>query len=98
MTVYEKKGNVPFEVIERGYRCLETHYRTSEELPALWINKALYNPYHIVEAVISSAIFKYQQLTRRSIVSKLFNQANGFGSKQGVQNLFCEQQAKACTP
>lgn len=69
MTVYEQKGNIPFEVIERGFRYLEKHYRRAEELPALWINKALYNPYHIVEAVILSAIVKYQELTRQPTLS-----------------------------
>jgi halimadienyl-diphosphate synthase len=64
MTVYEKKNNIPFEVIERGIRYLEKHYRTPEELPALWINKALYNPYHIVESIILSALTKYEQLIR----------------------------------
>lgn len=69
MTVYEKKGNIPFEVIERGHRYLADHYRGSEELPALWINKALYNPYHIVDSVILSALYKYEQLFERSALS-----------------------------
>jgi halimadienyl-diphosphate synthase len=62
MTVYEVKGNIPFDVIQRGFRYLEKHYRTAEDLPALWINKVLYNPYHIVDAVILSTLTKYQNL------------------------------------
>jgi halimadienyl-diphosphate synthase len=65
MTVSEKQGNIPFEVIERGVRYLERHYSSPEVLPALWINKSLYNPYHIVEAVILSALHQYQQLAEK---------------------------------
>jgi halimadienyl-diphosphate synthase len=65
MTVYEKRGNIPFGVIERGFRYLEQHYRTAEELPALWINKALYNPYYIVEAAVLAALNKFQGLSRK---------------------------------
>jgi halimadienyl-diphosphate synthase len=65
MTVFEKRGNIPFGVIERGIRYLEKHYRSAEELPALWINKVLYNPYHIVETVIITVMVKYQQLVTR---------------------------------
>jgi halimadienyl-diphosphate synthase len=71
MIVYEKKGNIPFEVIERGIRYLERHYRAPEELPALWINKALYTPYHIVEAIILSAMTKYEQLVKRPIIATI---------------------------
>lgn len=67
MTVYEKKNNIPFEVIERGICYLEKHYRQPEDLPALWINKALYNPYHIVESIILSAMTKYEQLVRKPV-------------------------------
>jgi halimadienyl-diphosphate synthase len=69
MTVYEKKESIPFDVIDRGFRYLERHYRTAEELPALWINKALYNPYHIVDSVILSAMFKYQELVKEPVLS-----------------------------
>ncbi|MFN8455710.1 MAG: hypothetical protein U0401_13765 [Anaerolineae bacterium] len=69
MTVYEKRGNIPFEVIKRGFRYLERHYRTAEDLPALWINKALYNPYYIVESAILAAMTKYQELAQKSVVS-----------------------------
>ncbi len=62
MTVYKTRGNIPLSVIERGIHYLEKHYKSVEELPALWINKALYNPYHIVEAVILTALHNYQQL------------------------------------
>jgi halimadienyl-diphosphate synthase len=65
MVVYEKGNSVPLDVIERGVRYLERHYRRSEELPALWINKALYNPYHIVESIVLSALAKYERLARR---------------------------------
>ncbi len=68
MTVYEKRGNIPFEVIDRGFRYLEKHYRTAEELPALWINKALYNPYYIVESAVLTAMTKYQELVKKSVV------------------------------
>ncbi len=64
MTVYEKKDNIPFEVIDKGFRYLEQNYKSVEDLPALWINKALYNPYHIVEAMILSVITKYQSLAK----------------------------------
>ena len=69
MTVYEKRGDISFKVIERGYHFLQTHYRTVEELPALWINKNLYNPYYIVEATILAALAKYQTLRPKAIVS-----------------------------
>jgi len=64
MMVYEKTGNIPFKVIEDGFRYLSTHYTSAEELPALWIHKALYNPYHIVDAVILSTMTKYRALTK----------------------------------
>lgn len=69
MTVYEKRKNIPFDIIDRGFRYLERHYRTAEELPAMWINKALYNPYHIVDSVILSAMYKYEELVKESVVS-----------------------------
>jgi halimadienyl-diphosphate synthase len=69
MAVYEKHGNIPFNIIERGFRYLEKHYRSTEELPSLWIHKALNNPYHIVESVILSAMAKYQSLLSKSIAS-----------------------------
>jgi len=65
MTVSEKRGTIPLEVIERGFRYLEKHYTSPEDLPALWIHKTLYNPYYIVESVILSAFHQYQQLTQK---------------------------------
>ncbi|MFQ5576317.1 MAG: prenyltransferase/squalene oxidase repeat-containing protein [Anaerolineae bacterium] len=65
MTVYEKRGDIPFTAIERGFRYLVDHYTRAEDLPALWIHKGLYNPYRIVEAVILSTIAKFQTLSRR---------------------------------
>lgn len=65
MTVYEKRGNIPLEAIERGFRYLEKHYRSAEELPALWINKALYNPYYIVESAVLTALAKYQSIKKQ---------------------------------
>jgi len=70
MIVYERKGDIPFEVIERGYRYLETHYRSVDNLPALWIHKNLYKPYYVVEAIILSALLKYQTLRRKVVVSR----------------------------
>jgi halimadienyl-diphosphate synthase len=72
MTVYEQNGNIPLDVIERGYHYLESHYRSVEELPALWIHKALNNPYHIVEAVILSALVKYQELVKNPVTTFVF--------------------------
>ena len=66
MTVYEKKGNVPLDVIDRGFDYLLTHYKSAEELPELWIHKGLYNPYYIVEAVILSAMSKYAALQKKA--------------------------------
>ena len=65
MTVSEKRGTIPLEAIDRGFRYLEKHYTSPEDLPALWIHKSLYNPYHIVESVILSAFHQYQQLTQK---------------------------------
>jgi halimadienyl-diphosphate synthase len=65
MTVAEKRGTIPLDVIERGFRYLEKHYTSPEDLPALWIHKSLYNPYHIVESVILSAQHQYQKLTQK---------------------------------
>jgi hypothetical protein len=78
MTVAEKRGNIPLEVIERGFRYLDKHYTAAEDLPALWINKSLYNPYHIVEAVILSARHQYQKLMER--FGSRANRANLLGS------------------
>ena len=64
MTLYEANGNVPFQIIEQGHRYLETHFRCPEEIPAMWINKGLYNPYHIVEAIILSAMEKYRAMEK----------------------------------
>jgi hypothetical protein len=64
MTVYEANGSVSFQTIERGYRYLEKHYRCPEEIPAMWVNKGLYNPYHIVEAIILSVREKYRILDK----------------------------------
>ena len=69
MTVYEKKGSIPFEVIKQGSRYLDRHYKSAEELPALWTNKGLYNPYYIVEATILSVMAKYQTLRPKAIIS-----------------------------
>lgn len=66
MRVYEVKGNIPLDVIDKGFRFLEKHYRSAEALPWLWISKVLYNPYHIVEAVILSAMTKYENLQRKT--------------------------------
>ena len=62
MSVYECGGDIPFQAIEQGYRYLENHYRSPEEIPPMWINKALYSPHHIVEAIILSAMVKYETL------------------------------------
>ena len=64
MTVYEAREDVPWRVIERGYRYLVSHYQSAEELPALWIHKVLYNPYHIVDAAILSTLAKYERLNK----------------------------------
>ena len=64
MTIYETNGSVSFRTIERGYRYLEKHYRCPEEIPAMWVNKGLYNPYHIVEAIILSVREKYRILDK----------------------------------
>ncbi len=61
-TVYEKKGGIPFEPIERGIAYLEKHYTASEELPRLWITKILYNPYHIVESALLAVFAQYQRI------------------------------------
>ena len=66
MTIYEKKGGVSWEVIERGIRYLNANYTSAEDLPALWINKVLYNPYHIVDAAILSTMAKYRNLQKPS--------------------------------
>jgi halimadienyl-diphosphate synthase len=66
MTVYEKKGNIPLEVIDRGFRYMERNYRPAEELPSMWISKVLYNPYHIVEAVLQSTMLKYRSLRKEA--------------------------------
>ena len=65
MTVYEKGGDIPFSIIDKGFRYLASHYTAVEELPSLWIHKVLYNPYHIVEAIILSALAKYEDLKRK---------------------------------
>ncbi|MCK6625918.1 MAG: hypothetical protein L6R45_12170 [Anaerolineae bacterium] len=64
MAVREKKGDISLSVIERGIRYLETHYTTAEALPSLWIHKCLYNPYHIVESVVLSALDKYKSMVK----------------------------------
>ena len=66
MMIFEKKGNISFKVIERGMGYLEKHYTSAEALPSLWIHKCLYNPYHIVEAVVLSTMVKYQTLLKPS--------------------------------
>jgi halimadienyl-diphosphate synthase len=66
MMIFEKRGNISFKVIERGMGYLEKHYTSAEALPSLWIHKCLYNPYHIVESVVLSAIVKYQTLLKPS--------------------------------
>ncbi len=70
MTVYEKRGDISFEIIERGIRYLNAHYTSAEDLPALWINKVLYNPYHIVDAAILSTMAKYRNLQKSSTITK----------------------------
>lgn len=66
MTIYEKKGDISLEVIKRGMRYVERHYISAEELPSLWIHKCLYNPYHIVDSVVLSAIDKFENLLKPS--------------------------------
>lgn len=64
MTVREKKGDIPLHAIERGIYYVEKHFTTAEALPSLWIHKCLYNPYHIVESVVLSALDKYHNMVR----------------------------------
>lgn len=64
MVVREKRGDIPLNVIERGIHYLEKHYTTAEALPSLWIHKCLYNPYHIVESVVQSALDKYRNMVK----------------------------------
>ncbi|NJN93189.1 MAG: hypothetical protein HC875_03385 [Anaerolineales bacterium] len=64
MVVREKRGNIPLRVIERGIHYLEKHYTVAEALPSLWIHKCLYNPYHIVESVVLSALDKYRNIVK----------------------------------
>lgn len=66
MAVYEQKGNIPIQTIDKGYHYLSQHYTSVETLPALWIHKVLYNPYHIVNAVILSTLGKYQELRKKT--------------------------------
>jgi halimadienyl-diphosphate synthase len=66
MAVYEKKGNISLKIMEEGIRYLEKHYTSAEALPSLWIHKGLYNPYHIVESVVLSALDKYQNILKPS--------------------------------
>ncbi|MBN1991228.1 MAG: hypothetical protein JW953_00880 [Anaerolineae bacterium] len=70
--VYEKTGDIPFAVLERGYRYLTSHYTSVEALPGMWIAKELYNPYHVVESVILLAMAKYQNLTRKPRLKMVF--------------------------
>ena len=70
MAVYEKWGSIPFEVIDKGFSYLEKQYRSVQELPALWIHKALYNPYHIVEAVILSTMTRYEELAKKTVKNR----------------------------
>jgi halimadienyl-diphosphate synthase len=62
MTVYEHRGDIPREAIEKGYRYLADHRAPAEALPTLWIHKVLYSPYHIVDAAILSTLAKYRSL------------------------------------
>jgi len=69
MKVYEKRRDVPFDIINKGFNYLEKHHRPAEELPALWIHKNLYNAYHIVDSVILAAMTQYQELVKKSVAS-----------------------------
>jgi hypothetical protein len=72
MVVYEKKGNIPVAVIDKGFRYLERRYCSAEDLPALWIGKVLYNPYHIVNSVLQSTLLKYQSLRKKAAMTLVF--------------------------
>lgn len=72
MVVYEKKGNIPVTVIDKGFRYLERRYRSAEDLPALWIGKVLYNPYHIVNSVLQSTLLKYQSLRKKTAMTLVY--------------------------
>ena len=71
MTVYERNGMIPLEVIDKGIRYLESHYQGAKGLPGLWIHKALYTPYHIVDAVILSTLTKYHYLNHAATSIKI---------------------------
>ena len=60
MSVQDRQKNIPTEVMDKGYQFIIEHYQNVEDLPAQWINKSLYIPYHIVEAVILTALSKYE--------------------------------------
>ena len=71
MTIYELGADIPFQVLENGYNYLREHYDSAVSLPELWISKVVYNPYNIVDAVISSALTKYESLMARPHILSL---------------------------
>lgn len=68
MKVYEIRGNIPFDIINKGFDYLEKHHQPAKALPALWIHKNLYNAHHIVDSVILAAMAQYQELAGKSVV------------------------------
>ena len=56
ITADEGGLDIPPGAIRRGAAYLQARYCPAEELPAMWINKNLYNPYHIVQAAILAAM------------------------------------------
>jgi halimadienyl-diphosphate synthase len=62
LVVQKRRGVIPHDIIKRGIKFLRSHYDYHQDLPALWVAKAVYRPLHITRAIFLATFALYDQL------------------------------------
>jgi halimadienyl-diphosphate synthase len=62
LLVQKQNGSIPHDTIKRGIDYLTTHYHNHQDLPALWVGKTLYHPWHITQSIFLATFALYDQL------------------------------------
>ncbi|HSD83742.1 MAG TPA: hypothetical protein VLG46_07780 [Anaerolineae bacterium] len=70
LAAYQREGgSIEWGVLDRAAEFVYRHYQ-AEAFPAMWIDKALYTPEHIVRSTLISALSMYGALSRARRASK----------------------------
>jgi hypothetical protein len=62
LVVQKQNGSIPHIIIRRGMEFLKAHYHNHQDLPALWVGKGLYHPFHITRSVLLATFALYDAL------------------------------------